>query len=126
MTANSWNVRLLNTVGHGNMNSVFTSLASNTITFQPGTYRLNAWGSVFQINRNIMRVQDTTNAATLCLGLAGESNAPNVVCCSFTAASAINVQVQHNCQTSHGHGQGPMPPYVSQTALTIVEITKLA
>lgn len=113
------------------MNGVFTSLASNTITVQPGTYRFSILASVFAADRNVLRLWNSTGAGSLlCMGHSTWNNVGNFMSCIFTTASAIGVQVQHGAQTTINAGQGIEPsgsnlitvPWVYLT----VEILKFA
>ncbi len=108
MTANTWNVRPLNSTGGGNMDSVFTSLATNTITFQPGTYVITGRAVSWRVGMNQLRLRDTTNSVTLANGLVAAASTgagvPSVaaqttaeVSSISTFASATDVQLQHNC-----------------------------
>jgi hypothetical protein len=107
LTASTWNVRNLNVVlPHGNLDGVYTSLAANTITFQPGKYSIFAVASVFAVDRNMMRIHDTTNNVIIGTGLSTFGNAQNSVAAILNALSAVNVQIQHWCQTTNGAGQG--------------------
>lgn len=91
------------------MDGVFTSLASNTVTVQPGTYRFSILASVFAADRNVLRLWDSTNSALLCMGHSQFANAVNGMSCIFTTASAIGVQVHHGAQTTSNAGQGIEP-----------------
>ena len=126
--AYTWTTRSINTVRGGNMHGVFTSLASNTITVQPGTYRFIVTASQFGNDRNMIKLQNTSNNVIICPGLAAAPHAMTSVTCIFTTASAIGVQVQQWSQTSNDAGQGldvygsPGTPW----AFMMVEIIKFA
>lgn len=110
------------------MHGIFTTLASNTITVQPGTYRFKVAASQFNNGRNVIKMQDVTNNVIICPGLAAPGNGMTALTCIFTANAAIGVQVQHFSQVTDSAGQGqdvlgtPGTPW----AFMIVEITKLA
>jgi hypothetical protein len=107
LTASTWNVRNLNVVlPHGNLDGVYTSLAANTITFQPGKYSIFVVASVFGVDRNMMRIHDITNNVIIGTGLSTFTNVQNSVGAILNAVSTVNVQVQHWCQTTNGVGQG--------------------
>lgn len=130
LTANTWVTRALNTVRGGNMNGVYTSLASNTVTVQPGTYRFGILASVFAADRSVLRLWDSTNSALLCMGHSTWNNVGIFMSCIFTASSAIGVQVQHGAQTTINAGQGIEP--IGSNLVTVpwvyltVEIIKFA
>lgn len=106
MTANTWNVRPLNSTGGGNMDGLYTSLAGNTITFAAGTYVITGRAVSWLVGMNQLRLRDTTNNVTLANGLvvqastgfngAASQNLAEVSTIS-TFASSTNVQLQHNC-----------------------------
>lgn len=128
LTAYTWTTRVINTVRGGNMDGVFTSLASNTITVQPGTYRFKVAASQFGNDRNVIKLQDVTNNVIICPGLASAPNAMTALTCIFTASTAIGTQVQQYSQNTNSAGQGQDVPGTPGTpwAFMIVEITKLA
>ena len=112
------------------MDGVYTSLASNAITMQPGTYRFSVTASVFAADRNVMRLWDTSNNRLICMGHSTWNNVVNFVTCIFNVTSATAVNVQHGAQTTINAGQGIEPsgsnlitvPWVYLTA----EIIKFA
>lgn len=129
ITSGIWNVRPINTVfSGGSLHGVFTSLASNTITFQPGVYRIFASACHHGAFLNTMRIQDTTNSVTVASGLVVTPYVMNVVGGILNATAVTNVQIQHwsqNTEASQGMGI-PVTgsPGVSNTYL-IVDIMKL-
>ncbi len=127
LTASTWNDRVINTVRNGNMNGVYTSLSSNTITVQPGTYIFRITASVFAVDRNQIRLYDSTNAVVLGMGHSQFGNAITGMTWVFTTAGAIGVKVQHMVQTTNGTGQGiQTPPYgVGPYIYLTVEISKV-
>lgn len=129
LTSGTWNVRTINTVlSGGNLDGVFTSLASNTITFQPGVYRVRVSASVAQVQQNILRIQDVTTTTTLVSGLSTGIYVMNAVHGIFNITAARDVQIQHWCQTTittTGMGASATgSPGVPNTYL-LVEIMKL-
>lgn len=110
------------------MNGIFTSLASNTITVQPGTYRFEVVASQFGNDKNVIRIFDSTNNAIICPGLSSVYHLMTAVTCVFTTASAIGTRIQQYSQQTNDAGQGldvygtPGTPW----AFMIVDITKLA
>lgn len=107
LTANVWTTRVIDSVfPGGTLNGVYTSLASNTVTFQPGVYRIWASASVFGVDRNMMRLRDVTNGVTIINGLATFGNVQTSVAGILNTTTAINVQLQHWVQTTNAQGQG--------------------
>lgn len=127
LTANTWTTRVLNSVfPGGNLNGVYTSLASNTVTFQPGIYRIWAAASVFGVDRNMMRIRDTTNSVTIVNGLSTFANVQNSVAGILNTTSTVNIQLQHWAQSTHSSGQGIMSAGLSESnTYAIFEIWKL-
>jgi len=107
LTAGIWNVRTLQTVlPGGNLNGVYTTLASNTITFQPGVYRIFGAMSMLGVDRNLPRLQDITNGVTLISGMSTWNNVQTTIGGIFNATSVIGVQLQQWVQTTSSVGQG--------------------
>lgn len=128
LTSGVWNVRTINTVfAGGSLNSVSTTLASDTITFQPGVYRIFACASFLSVERNIIRIYDTTSNVTIASGLSMTPWGVNTVIGIFNATITSGVQIQHWVQTTQSNGMGALQtgtPGVSSSYL-IVEIMKL-
>lgn len=89
------------------------SIASSVITLAAGTYRCRASAPAYQVNRHKIRLQDTTNTATLALGsteysAAGASNQTrSVLEGRFTLAGSTNIELQHwGVATQSGVGFG--------------------
>ncbi len=127
LTSGIWNVRNINTVIAGSLNGVSTTLASDTITFQPGVYRIFASATFLSVERNILRIYDTTSNAVIASGLSMTPWGISTVIGVFNTTIASGVQIQHWVQTTQSNGMGALQtgtPGVSSSYL-IVEIIKL-
>lgn len=129
LSTGTWTVRTINTVlSGGNLHGTFTSLASNTITFQPGVYRISASAAIGNVERNVMRIRDITTSTNVASGLSTWPLVMNIVDGILNATTARDVQIQHWIQTSAGTGGMGLPatgsPGVPNTYL-LVEIMKL-
>ncbi len=63
----TWNERPINTVQHNSI--VGASLAANEITMPAGSYRIDAHAGVHRVDRNALRLRDTTAGTTLLAGI---------------------------------------------------------
>lgn len=111
-TSGAWQTRPLNTevVDTGSN----TTLASNQITLQPGTYRCWLYASSYSPGSSQLRLQNITDTATLILGPnnrgASDSSGNGPLGSAFgrfTIASAKVLEVQHRCnvtQATYGFG----------------------
>jgi hypothetical protein len=128
ISGSTWSVRTINTVvPGGTLHDVFTSLASNTITFQPGIYRIYVTASQTDIDRNMMRIRDTTTSTTVGGGLSAMTSGPTVAIGVLNATTTRAVQIQHWGQFTVTNGQGfavTGSPGVLNTYL-LVEILKM-
>ena len=66
-TANTWQTRTLNTVEG---DTSFSSLSSNQITLEPGTYDISASSTVFAISKNMIRLREITDTEPVLYGMA--------------------------------------------------------
>lgn len=116
------------------MDGVYTSLASNTITFQTGTYKITARGTCYNAGRTQLRLQDTTNSITLLTGLSitTSTSAQSMAYLSgvFNITGTTNVQLQQNSQSTRVNiGMGIAVTTVFSTASSVyalVDIYKMA
>ena len=128
ITGGTWSLRTINTVvPGGTLDGVFTSLASDTITFQPGIYRIYVTASQTDIDRNMMRIRDTTASTTVGGGLSAWTSGPTAAIGVLNATTTRAVQIQHWGQFTVTNGQGfavTGSPGVLNTYL-LVEILKM-
>lgn len=109
----------------GNLNGVYTSLASNTITFQPGIYRIFGAMSNFAIDRNLPRLQDTTNGVTIVTGLSTWPHVQTTIGGILNTTTAVNVQLQQWVQTTSSSGQGITFLGTGTNTYALLEIMRL-
>lgn len=104
-TAGAWQKRTLNTEVY---DDIGITVASSVLTLPAGSYEVRARASAFQVNRNRLRVYDTTNSALLALGhtsfarsTTGDSFERDAhVHGRFTLAAAANIELQHYGETT--------------------------
>jgi hypothetical protein len=103
-TSGAWQPRVLNTVVKDSAGLV--TLASNTITLPPGSYRARATAPAFKVDRHQLRLQNTTDAVTLLTGTSSNAfafgNVGTVAELSgqFVLSGSKSIQLQHQCQTT--------------------------
>lgn len=116
------------------MDGVYTSLSSNTITFQAGTYKIYATAVANFVQRTQLRLYDTTNSATLLTGDSSTSSSAGFVVVLglsgvVTFASATAVQLQHNSQqtrSTDGMGLYVTGFTTDMNVYALVDIIKIA
>lgn len=102
-TTGAWQTRALNTVVTNEVSGA--SLGSSQITLPAGTYVAEAYGTAHQVDTHVLRLQDTTNTATLGTGAAGYAGVNSVNTLSklyakFTLAGTAVLELQHRCGTT--------------------------
>jgi hypothetical protein len=93
-TVRTWQTRVLNTIA-SDTGSIVSSLSSNLITLSSGTYYAESKAPQFGLDRNKIRLRDTTNSITL---VAGISNAPAGIATLagvFTLSGSAAIALQH-------------------------------
>lgn len=109
LASGAWRTRPINTVVHDTGGDA--SVVANQFVLQPGVYRLHAWGYVYNVARNAMRLQNITDGTTVLNGGAaysnGDASAPALLTGRFTIATAKTFELQHRVEfTSGTHGFG--------------------
>ena len=103
-TSGSYVKRTLNTTVVNNITGC--SIASSVITLPAGTFAVTAFAPSQEVNRNKLRLQNTTASTTLqlgnncyssSLGSAGDIATLQSV---FTLATSSTIELQHRCQTT--------------------------
>jgi hypothetical protein len=146
--ANSWVIRTLgSSSSYGGTN---VTLASNTLTFQPGIYHIYSSAPAFRVEMHQTRLQianNTGSTGTIVMGTSeysGNGEGSNteihhtaqtrsIIDCIFTVSTPISLQVQHRCnyQIPSGDseaidGLGMPTGFGSYEVYTQVWIIKLA
>lgn len=100
LTAATWNVRTVNTEVHDTGNHA--TISAGTITLAAGTYRVRASAVQYFCQRGQLRLQNTTDGVTLCIGICVTDNAVNDVesvtldmVGRFTITATKTLQLQH-------------------------------
>lgn len=130
-TSGAWRTRELNTTVCDN--GTFTSLASNQITLDAGTYRVKASAPAQQVDAHQVRWRNITNANTLFVGTSAyAANGTAVVSRSelegeFTVSADDTVfELQHICTTSKsGSGFGLHGSFSVGEVYAMVTLVKL-
>lgn len=93
-------IRALNTVVANTISGA--SLTSNQITLPAGTYRVNAWATVRDTDRNRAFIYNVTDAATLSLGSSEDAttvlNSRSTINDRFTLAATKVLELRHYTQ----------------------------
>ena len=95
-TSGAWRVRDLNASKTNTITGA--SLASNQITLPAGTYWVDASAPAFAVDRNQLRLQNTTGAATLLTGsteFAGSATQRAFLQGLFTLTATSVLELQH-------------------------------
>lgn len=100
----SWRTRTLNYEQNNDIPNV--SLASNQVTLPPGCYYVRARAPVHEVDRNVLRLYDTTASAVLLESgahKAGTSTGDNdwaILEGRIALEAEGDIELQHRCQTS--------------------------
>ena len=131
-TSGAWRTRTLNTTRYSRQTTAFSSLSSNQITLQAGTYYINGSAPAFVVTRHQTRFENVTDTSTAITGTSEyTSSGDTIQTRSFikgviTIASAKTFEFQHRCQTSRGtDGLGVAADFTTEVYAEI-EIVRLA
>lgn len=111
-TTGSWQTRDLNALVVDAGSNV-KSLVSGAFTLKPGTYEFEAWGCSNRVNKHQLRLQNTTDAATVAIGASygnsGDASAGSTLGGTiaqlggrFTITQAKTFELQHQCGATRG------------------------
>jgi len=110
-TQDSYTARVLNTVATNTITGA--SLSSNQVTLPAGTYEIEAVAPARAVNRNKLRLRDTTASADLVIGVGATFISSNdvqgnaVLNGRFTLSQTSVLELQHQCsstKTTNGLG----------------------
>jgi hypothetical protein len=99
-TSGSWVTRVLNT--EVTDTDSLGSLSANAVTIPSGTYYCQAAAGAWNTNQHQMRIYNTSDSATLLLGMNAHANPIGIgsiafVVGYFTLAASKTIEVQHRC-----------------------------
>jgi hypothetical protein len=103
-TSGSYLKRTLNTTVVNNITGC--SIASSVITLPAGTFAVTAFAPAQEVNRNKLRLQNTTASTTLQVGNNCYASAADVgsniatLQTVFTLATSSTIELQHRCQAT--------------------------
>ena len=103
-TSGSYLKRTLNTTVVNNITGC--SIASSVITLPAGTFYVTAFAPAQEVNRNKLRLQNTTASTTLQVGNNAYASASDVgsniatLQSVFTLATSSTIELQHRCQAT--------------------------
>lgn len=132
----SFSIRTLNTVLTGNLDGVYTSLSSNAVTIQPGTYRIAASAPCWLSNNHQTRIvttaslggtvvaTGTVSRTSVASGAAAVSRSE--VSYYFTIASATIYHLEHRVQTAQATNGWGVAGGFTTNVYSVFEIWKLA
>jgi hypothetical protein len=128
----AWRRRDLNTsagalgVATGNV-----TLASNQLTFQPGTYRIHVSAPAIHVWRHKCKLYNVTTKSDQFVGTSAKAidwqTTVSSIHCIQTFAAATTLEVQHQCETSQsGNGFGVASNFGVVEAYTEVNVEQIA
>lgn len=134
-TAVTWHNRTLNTALAGNLDGVYTSLANNAITFQPGTYWVHVYAIAAATNvhksilwsttTNAMAAEGTTAMVSTGVGAHTDSRVYALLNLTSAATYIVRTYTVANGAGTQGFGYAlNLAGYLE--IYTTVEITKIA
>lgn len=128
-TSGAWRTRVLNTELYSRQTTAWSSLSSNQITLQAGTYYVTASAPSYRVNQNRIKIRNITDLTDEILGTNEFSN--NTQSRSFlegviTVASAKTYELQHRgAVTIANNGFGISSPFGINEVFATIRIIKL-
>ena len=131
-TSGSYVKRTLNTTIVNNITGC--SIASSVITLPAGTFSVQAWAPAFSVNSHKTRLQNTTAATTIALGMnafsgnaASYAETHSFVNCVFTLSVSSTIELQHRCQdTKTTNGLGVICTFGDNEVYSQIQIARIA
>ena len=130
-TAGSYVKRTLNTTVVNNISGA--SIASSVITLPAGTYQVQASAPAHRTNSHKLRLQDTTNTATLAVGSnaysgsVDDSQSNAVLSSVITLAGSTNIELQHRVGTTKAtNGAGIALSFGDDEVYSAIMIRRIA
>jgi hypothetical protein len=130
-TSGSYVKRVLNTTLVNTITGC--SIASSVITLPAGTFNVQAWAPAFACNAHKLRLQNTTAATTIELGMnafsdaVGSAATHSFVNCTFTLSVSSTIELQHRVGTTRaGNGFGVLCGFGDNEVYAQIQIEKVA
>jgi hypothetical protein len=129
-TSGSYVKRTLNTTVTNGITGC--TLTSSVIALPAGTYRVYAVAPACQVEEHQTRLQNTSDATTIAVGLSQAAVGTTIantsyVLTHFTLATTKNIEFQHRCTaTRASYGLGVTTNFGNDVVYSMIEITKLA
>jgi hypothetical protein len=131
VTSGSWVTRPINTVNTNEISGA--SLSSNQITLPAGTYYINANGTAYKVNENVIKLRNITDSSDTIIGMAqfawdgDESTTSSFLTGRFTIASSKTFELQFRVSiTNSTNGFGNKANLGVTEVYTDVQIWKVA
>jgi hypothetical protein len=131
VSSGSWVTRPLNTVKTNEISGA--SLSSNQIILPTGTYYINANGTSYKVNENVIKLRNITDSSDTIIGMAqfawdgDESTASSFLTGRFTIASSKTFELQFRVTaTNSTNGFGVMANVGVTEVYSDVQIWKVA
>jgi len=130
-TAGSYVKRTLNNTVVNSISGA--SIASSVITLPAGTYKVEASAPAHRVNAHKLRLQDTTNTATLAVGgnayegSVDDSQTSAILSTVITLAGSTNIELQHRFGTTKTtNGLGIYCAFGDDEIYSQIMITRIA
>ena len=130
--ASGWQTRDLNTISFSRQNNAWSSLASNEITLQPGTYFIYAVSTYFgcgNVGIRLFNVTDGTTGSQNISSTINVGNANNGADSSYlntivTISSPKTYRLEANCSSDNADGFGRANSFGLSNVYSMVKIEK--
>jgi hypothetical protein len=130
MTGGSYTKRTLNTTVVNNIAGC--SISSSVITLAAGTYAVQAWAPAFAVLSHKLRLQNTTAATTIALGMnayntdTGVAVTHSFLSCTFTLTVQSTIELQHRSQNSKAtNGLGVICSFGDNEVYAQIQIARI-
>jgi hypothetical protein len=131
-TSGSYLKRTLNTTVVNTISGC--SIASSVITLPAGTYNVQAFAPAFKVNGHRIRIQNTTAATTIVLGMNAFTSGVGAYAVThsfanttFTLSTSSNIELQHYAEsTITVNGLGTLCNFGDNEVFSQIQITKVA
>ena len=132
-TSGAWQTRELNTTRYSRQTTAFSSLSSNQIELEPGTYYIYGSAPAYQVNAHQTRWRNVSDLTVEFIGTTEMSSSADGAIQSrsfikgvITIASAKTFEFQHRCQTSKATNGSGRAGNLTTEVYAEIEIVRLA